>query len=113
MDLLSIAAVTPWADFGRTFNVIVGSRTERKTFTLHEDIFFPRSNFFKAARSGGWTTDESKPVDLTDTKIATFNAYLQCVYLSIVPYAAESLSEYDHDARIISDTTSVRPPPSL
>nr|OQO26938.1 hypothetical protein B0A51_04186 [Rachicladosporium sp. CCFEE 5018] len=88
----------PKADFSRTFNVIVGSRSEHKTFTLHEDIFFPRSSFFKTARSGAWTTDESRPVDLTDTGIATFNAYLHCVYLSAVPYASEHLVEVEYYA---------------
>ncbi|OQO08934.1 hypothetical protein B0A48_05824 [Cryoendolithus antarcticus] len=83
------------ADFNRTFRVLVRSGTAQKIFTLHEDMFFPRSNFFKAARSEAWTTDDGKPVDLTDTTIATFNAHLHCVYLSKVPSVpAMSHTEY-------------------
>nr|OQO21010.1 hypothetical protein B0A51_12874 [Rachicladosporium sp. CCFEE 5018] len=65
--------------YQRTFQVAVGAAPESKIYTLHEDIFLPRSTFLRAARSQDWATSETI-TDLTDEKPMVFEAYLHCVY---------------------------------
>jgi hypothetical protein len=50
-----------------------------------------RSGFLKAARSQRWTTDKSKPTDLTEHSPETFDWYLHCVYSNKLPESIRPL----------------------
>jgi hypothetical protein len=67
-----------------TFEVLVGSRSNQKRFTLHHDIFTKRSRFFRAARSERWAPG-TKPTDLHEYDLSIFNLYLHCVYRDALP----------------------------
>lgn len=54
---------------------------EQRRFTLHTNLFIPRSGFFKAARSAVWNTDPLKPTILDDDDDPeVFENYMRCVY---------------------------------
>lgn len=70
-------------DYTKTFDVLVGSGEEQQRFTLHRDIFVPRSQFFGAARSSRWNMDPSITVDLTDEDPQIFTLYLHCIFVGV------------------------------
>ena len=81
-----------------TFEVLVGSESNQKRFTLHHDIFTKRSRFFRVARSERWTPG-TKPTDLHEYDPRIFNLYVYCVYpdaLPSMPTAASSLPNNDN-----------------
>ncbi|KAK6438859.1 hypothetical protein LTR95_004943 [Oleoguttula sp. CCFEE 5521] len=65
-------------DYEKAFKVTVGSGSDQKTLTIHDDLVIHRSTFFKSARSSAWT-DGATPVDLTDEKRSVFETYMHCV----------------------------------
>lgn len=82
-------------DLTSTFDVLVGSASEsqQQRFTLYTDLFIPRSDFLRAARSSQWLSDTEKPVDLTDEEPATFALYMHCVYFGIGALQDSSLEK--------------------
>jgi hypothetical protein len=76
-----------------TFDCLVGSAGElQKRFTLHNDFFIPRSEFFTAARSAAWNKDPLKPTTLDDADDdpEVFANYMRSVYLGNANFLPDS-----------------------
>lgn len=67
-----------------TFDVLVGSEGLQQRFTLHGNLFIPRSEFFRAARSSAWCKDPKTPTTLENDDPAVFENYMHCIYLGDV-----------------------------
>ena len=71
-----------------TFDVLLGE--EKKRFTLHNDFFIPRFEFFRAARSAAWNKDNpQRPTNLEDEDPDVFASYMRCVYASNADFFPE------------------------
>jgi hypothetical protein len=74
-----------------TFDVVVGSPSDQKAFTVSRDLLVRRSEFFDTIRLARWinlTKSSLKPIDLSEEDPDTFIAYLHCVYWNqIIPDA--------------------------
>lgn len=78
-------------DLASTFDVLVGKAETLQRFMLHINVFIPRSEFFRAARSSQWLSDPQKPVDLKDEDVEIFSLYMNCVYFGSKILKVESL----------------------
>jgi hypothetical protein len=87
--------------FFESFEVLVGKGLLQKRFTLHNDLFLPRSEFFRAARSATCKKDSQKPTTLDDDDDdpEVFANYMQSVYLGDVT----PLSDGDVNNRVVHD----------
>jgi hypothetical protein len=66
-------------DLTKTFDVLVGKEPNQQRFTVYHDILTRRSQFFRAARSGRWTTQPEQATVLDDHEPEVFSVYLHCV----------------------------------
>lgn len=66
-------------DLTKTFDVLVGKEPKQQRFTVYHDILTRRSEFFRAARSGRWTTQPEQATVLDDHEPDVFSVYLHCV----------------------------------
>jgi hypothetical protein len=76
-----------------TFDCLVGGAGEQqKRFTLHNDFFIPRSEFFIAARSAAWNKDPLRPTTLDDADDdpEVFANYMRSVYLGNANFLPDS-----------------------
>jgi hypothetical protein len=76
-----------------TFDCLVGGAGEQqKRFTLHNDFFIPRSEFFTAARSAAWNKDPLKPTTLDDADDdpEVFANYMRSFYLGNASFLPDS-----------------------
>ena len=82
--------------FHESFVILVGKAPLQKHFTLHNDLFLPRSEFFRAARSAAWREDSQEPTTLDDDDDdpEVFSNYLRCVYLGdMAPLSDDDISK--------------------
>jgi hypothetical protein len=87
-----------------TFDVLVGKGLLQKRFTLHNDVFLPRSEFFRAARSAAWKKDAQEPTTLNndDDTPEVFASYMRCVYLGLVtPISDDGDLTHDWDTSLV------------
>lgn len=78
-------------DLASTFNVLVGKAETSQRFMLHTNVFIPRFEFFRAARSSQWLSDPQKPVDLEDKDVEIFPLYTNCVYFRVEVLQVDAL----------------------
>jgi hypothetical protein len=79
------------SDFCKHFKVVVSRDDTQRSFLLHNDIVFTRSNYLEAARFARWIEYPKGATELRDEDPIIFAMYVHCVYTNrvVVPEPAK------------------------
>lgn len=89
------------SDYSSTITVLIGEA--EAPFTVHENLIYERSEFFKAAVTRGWQETQSKTVRITHQEPALFQIYLETIYATHVSLLA-IIQNHAHE--IVSEETA-------